>query len=442
MKKTKNFIKKFLKDKTVVLGLSFGPDSMCLLSLLLEENINVVCAYVNHNIRDDAKKEQSLVEKYCTKNNIKLEKTILEKDTKGEDYYRILRQNFFKQTALKYKTDIILTAHHADDLMETILMRITRGSNLAGYAGFKLVNKIEDFYFMKPLIFYTKDEILHFNDINNIPYIIDKTNLTNKYRRNRFRNRVLPVIKSENKYVHEKFLDYSRELYKADEYIQGIINKIKGNMFKNNVLDLKEYNLLDNYIKERLLQSIFNDIYGDDIILINKKHLKKVGYLIENNDTFKYSLPKGFTVLKEYDKLLFDKFYIRPESDYKILLDRDVKLNNGIIKFVTKENSKSNYVIRLNKKDLKLPLYIRTRKVQDKIKVKNSSYFKKIKKIFIDKKVPKRLRDDYPIVVDSDDRIIWIPGIIKSEFDVDKDKKYDIILKYEGKENIHEEEKQ
>lgn len=102
---------------------------------------------------------------------------------------------------------------------------------------------------------------------------------------------------------------------------------------------------------------------------------------------------------------------------------------------VDSTDSNSNYVCRLNSLDIKLPLIVRNRKNGDKIKVKGMNGTKKIKDIFIDRKINKEDRDILPIVTDSDNNILWVPGIIKSVFDKSKNDSYDIILKYMGGEN-------
>jgi len=97
---------------------------------------------------------------------------------------------------------------------------------------------------------------------------------------------------------------------------------------------------------------------------------------------------------------------------------------------LNKTTEKSNYYLKLNSKNISLPLYVRTKQTGDKMILKNMESHKKVKDIFIDEKIPKEERDMYPIVVDSNDEILWIPGIKKSKFDASNDEMYDIILWY------------
>ena len=158
---------------------------------------------------------------------------------------------------------------------------------------------------------------------------------------------------------------------------------------------------------------------NDITLLINdKKPNKSVNF------------PKNIVVSKQYDKLIFSNFNFSEE--YNIKLDKDVTLYSGKkILFLKEEDDDSNYVCRLNSKDVTLPLYVRSKINGDKIEVKNLNGSKKVKDIFIDSKIALNERKTYPIVVDSNNIVVWIPGLKKSKYNKEKNEKYDIILKYD-----------
>ena len=104
-----------------------------------------------------------------------------------------------------------MTAHHGDDLIETVLMKIVRGSNIKGYSGFPIKSVVDDFYLVRPLIFYTKEDIVKYLDNNNIDYCIDQSNFEMDHIRNRIRGNIIPLLKKENSHVHLKFLEYQEE---------------------------------------------------------------------------------------------------------------------------------------------------------------------------------------------------------------------------------------
>ena len=146
---------KIKEDDLVIVACSGGPDSMCLLSLVLTKTKNIVCAHVNHNVRKQSIEEYSYVENFCKEHNIIFEGLNINFNNTAnfENNARKKRYDFFNELKEKYSAKYILTAHHGDDLIETILMRITRGSKLSGYLGIKKENNI----FLRPLLYITKE---------------------------------------------------------------------------------------------------------------------------------------------------------------------------------------------------------------------------------------------------------------------------------------------
>ena len=341
------------------------------------------------------------------------------------------RYDFFDSVIKKYDAKILFTAHHGDDLIETILMRLVRGSTLKGYAGFPAITEKQDYKIVRPLVFYTKSDIDNYNNINNIPYVVDKTNESDLYTRNRYRHNMLPFLKNENKNVHLKFLKFSSELFKYSNYIDDIVNKCVDSVYKDNKLYINEYIKLDDLIREKIMNFIFHDLYGDNLYLIEKKHIDIVNKLIfSNKPNMRVSLPNKLVVIRNYDKVSFCKNK-EITKDYKYEIKDGLIINNGIFHIVDDISDDSNYVCRLNKKNVTLPIYVRNRKNGDKICVKGLNGSKKIKDIFIDSKIKKSDRDRYPIVVDANDIILWIPGVKKSKYNGEKNEKCDIIIKYE-----------
>lgn len=434
MDKSIEFLKTIpIGTKTIIVGCSGGPDSMALLHILYEEGYDIVCAHVDHNIRTESKEERQFVETYCQDHCIKFEALTLEKTSSNEFYYRTKRYTFYKELADKYDTPYIMTAHHGDDLIETVLMRISRGSTLKGYAGFPKIYDEGPYKIIKPLIFYTKSEILTYVEKNDIPYVIDSSNELDEYTRNRYRHIALPFLKNENPHVHERFLKYSERLEEAANFISESVTSAIEENYHNKTLDLIHFKKLNPFIAKAEMEYILRDFYGDDICHINESHLSIVLGLAHKNKNASLDLPKGLHIVKSYEELHFEK-KSEEITSYEMELKEYNELPTGEITIVQSSEDTSNYITRLNSQDLALPLYIRTRRNGDKMEIKNSNGSKKIKSILIDEKIPVDERDTLPLVVDSQNRIVWLPGIRKSKFDINKDKKYDIILKYTQRE--------
>lgn len=430
-----------LEDDFVVLACSYGPDSMCLLDILKKENLNIVVAHVNHKFRKESDKEYLDLKRYCDENNIIFEGIEINEKSQGnmEEFFRSFRYNFFKNIVNKYKAKYLFTAHHGDDLVETILMRLTRGSSFRGYAGFKAITKRDDYVIVRPLIYFTKDDIFEYVNENKIPYAIDQTNLGNDYTRNRYRNEILPILKDINPKVHEKFIKFSYTINEYNDYLDNEVNNLYSNLYINNRLDLNEFEVLPLFLKKNLLRKILFEKYGSNISVISDVHLNLIFNLISSPKVNgSVNLPKSIVVSKYYNILEFRENNLNvKEYDYIFNNYLDIGSGSYIEKINKTDIIKSNYLIRLCSNDITLPLHIRSRKYGDKIFLKNGT--KKVGEILSESKMPKFKRDSYPIVTDDKGNILWIPGVKKSKFDRQVTEEYDIILKYVKKGEDYEE---
>ena len=422
------------ENETVITATSGGPDSMALLSLLIKlsktKKITIICAHVNHNLRKESQEEAIMVEKYANENNLIFEKMeINHYEGNTENYARTQRYNFFEKLIKKYNATYLLTAHHGDDLTETILMRMVRGSSLKGYSGFQEITDKETYKIYRPLITKTKDKLLNYVKTNNIPYAVDKTNFSEEYTRNRYRLNILPILKKENKSVHLKFLKFSETLKLYDDHINKEANEKLNKVYQNNNLNLKLFENEDELIKRKILYQILNNLYYKNISLITDNHVELILNIIESpRPNLKINLPNKVLVIKNYQNLYFTKnTEIKP---YSFTFENKVILPNDKILIKEETDDTSNYTIRLNSKELSMPLIVRTRQNGDKMEIKNLNGHKKIKDIFIDEKISESDRNNWPILTDQNNQIIWLPGLKKSKFDKQKHENYDIIIRY------------
>lgn len=423
--------------ESVVVGVSGGPDSMALLHILLKVrqslDIKIICAHVNHNVRAESSEEKIFVENYCKKNNIEFEFMKIE-DYSDDNFHneaRSKRYTYFGKILAKYKARYLFTAHHGDDLIETILMRIVRGSTLKGYSGFSRIVNMENYVILRPLIDVTKKEIYDYNKKNKISYVTDKSNEKDVYTRNRFRKYIVPEFKKEDPNVHHKFYKFSKTLIEYNDYIDRIVSKKIKQIYPQNVLDIEKFLKEEHVIQKKVIYYILEHMYQDDLMLVTDKHAELLyNLIVSKKSNLKIHLPNNIVASKEYNTCVLIK-EDKKHNDYEIELNEFANMPNGKnIEVVKRSSILNNSVIRLDSNEIKLPLRIRNRKNGDKISVKGMLGRKKVSDIFTDEKIPMSERDTWPVVIDASNAIIWVPGLKKSKFDKSKEEKYDIILKY------------
>jgi len=301
-KKLENRVLKILerqikKNDCVILGLSGGPDSVFLLKMLtkLKEKtkFKIIAAHVNHLLRgrasemdekfarDIAKKsggEFEMIKKNVDKESKKAKKGL-------EETGREIRYDFFKKLAKKHKASLIITAHHADDNLETIVMNFARGAHLKGLYGMEEIEKITNqTKLFRPLLSLTKNDIIEYLKLNKIPYRQDKTNKDTKYTRNFIRHKIIPELKKLNPNLAKsvaKNTDNIREVY---QYISRTAKEwIKKNALNKKFTEFmaKEFKKEKRAIKKQILIEIHRIIIGTTKDL-KKIHIDEVLSIIEN----------------------------------------------------------------------------------------------------------------------------------------------------------------
>ncbi len=430
----------YIFNNYVVIGVSAGPDSMCLLDLLQKKTTKIVVCHINHNVRKESIEEEEYITKYCQDKNIILEKTTINnyQENNFENEARKKRYMFYEEILKKYNSKTLLLAHHGDDLIETILMKISRGSNLEGYAGIKEISNVKNYQIIRPLLKYTKEDIINYNKSNNIKYYNDSSNQSTNYTRNRYRLNILPLLKKEDKNIHKKYLKYSKTLIEYDDYIKREVKRNINNVYKDNIINIDNLNKLDTFLIKNILYNIMNNIYQNKNNIITDRHIQNIISLLNNTKpNIKIDLPNNKEIVKEYNKLII-KDKTSDIKNYKIEFNDKIEIENLIIEKIESEDDDSNSVCRLNSKDITLPLYIRNREDGDYIILKGSNNRKKIKEIFIEKKLSLNKRNNYPLLVDSNNNIIWIPNIKKSKFCNKKSENYDIIIRCNERKEDYE----
>lgn len=380
MEEAYNFLFNDLKIKygdSLVVAVSGGPDSMALLSLLLKLklalDIELICAHVNHNTgRVGQTEEQKFVEKYCRNNGVVFETMVI--NDYGDDNFHseahTKRYNYFSDIVKKYNAKYLFTAHHGDDLIETILMRIVRGSTLKGYGGFSKIVDMNNYKIVRPLINTTKKEIVDYCKENNIPYKIDSSNKKDVYTRNRFRKYIIPPLKKEDNKVHQKFYKFSKVLLEYSDYMDKLVLEKVKEIYPDNILNIEKLKKEDHIIQMKIIFYILEHMYQDDLLLITDRHASLIYELIHSRKANAIiHLPNNIQAKKTYNNLVLVE-NLESNYEYEIELIKYANLPNGKnIEVIEKSQETNNFVCYLNSKEVKLPLHIRTRKDGDKMNV-------------------------------------------------------------------------
>ena len=310
------------KGDKIVIGVSGGPDSMCLLDSLycLKEKlgIEIFVAHINHMIREEADEETEYVKEYCKNKNIKcyvkkadVEKLAKEQKLGTEEMGRKIRYEFFKEIAKKENANKIATAHNLNDNVETVLLNLLRGTGVSGLKGIEIKRIENDIEYIRPIRECERKEIEEYCEKQKLNPKVDKTNLESIYNRNKVRNDLIPYLKREfNPNILEginRLSDIARE---EEEYFDEIIAKqyeeLKiGENLNEVILDLNKFNNLNKVIKSRLIIYTINKVNGN-VQGIGKIHIEDIIKLCDNNIGNKYLTPnKNVKVFIKKGKIFF-----------------------------------------------------------------------------------------------------------------------------------------
>lgn len=249
-----------LKNKKVLIATSTGVDSMVMLASFLrlrkEYKLDLYVAFVNHLKRKEADLEEEFIKAFCNDNKLKLAVERLDYLDEAENFQneaRKLRYQFFEKIIKKEKIDYLVLAHHANDNLETILMRILRGSNLVGYAGIESVVRYPSYTLVRPFINLEKEDIYSYALKEKIKYFEDKSNLDTAYTRNKIRSLVDPKILKVNEQGVYKLEEYGETLKAAWRIVSKEVNDFIENKISNLSFEREDFLALDPYIQEEVI---------------------------------------------------------------------------------------------------------------------------------------------------------------------------------------------
>lgn len=392
-------------DHSWVVSVSTGVDSMVLLDLVRKLDHPIIVAHFNHQKREASIEEAQYLKSYCESNGLIFEYVILTiEDGNFQDQAHQLRKHHLERIAKHHQTPYILTAHHLNDLAETVLMKISRGSNLLGYSGLQTVSRQDNFVYIKPLLSFSKAQLYDYAKKANIQFFEDASNQDSLYTRNRYRKTIVPNLVEENPQFLDKVYQYSNHLYEAFSYIRKASKKYLND--HQNRIQLQTFFLEDIVIQKDIIAALlesyeieFNQLKIDSIL----------SFLKTSGPNQSFTLNDTFILKRTYQKVMVTT--VKESKPFNQVLDItafNVLETMGFVTFLDVPSNSSFYEIKLCYNKLALPLVARSRLPGDVLEYSFGK--KKLKDYYIDHKIPLDIRDRDIIIADQTGRILSVLG--------------------------------
>jgi len=420
-------------DKVLV-AVSGGPDSICLLHILdrlaRKMNLSLHIAHINHGIRKrESKREARFVSDLADRMGIPINVKSLDvpsyarrKKLTVEEAARDLRYKVFESLAKKLGAKRIALGHTASDQVETVLMHLLRGSGPQGLSGISPVRKSGTTSIIRPLIEISREEILDYLKKNNLAFCLDSSNRRIEYFRNKIRLKLLPFLRENyNENIDDALLRLSEILKEENAYwdrvVERVFHKIVSLESGKILVDFRKFLRYNVAVQRRVLYRLFGGI-------VSLRQIEAIRSLAHKRTQGETSyLGKRFSVRKEGNFLRFSTF---PERRFKKLNfpirvpgkneieGLNLTVNTRIVDFHPISDGETNTayfdVDKINLKELML----RNRREGDRFRPFGLRGTKKLSDFFIDTKIARHLRDQVPLLVEGDD-ILWVVGFRRAD---------------------------
>ena len=462
LSKVKKYIDKYnlIEDKeSVVIGISGGADSVCLFLVLCElfGSDRLVAVHINHMIRDKAADEdEKYVVDLCNEQRVKvvtfkkdIQKMAIEEGLSTEEAGRKYRYECFESVANEYGATKIAVAHHKNDVAETVLFNMIRGSELLGIAGIARVRE----KIIRPLLDVSRMEIESYLKDKKIKYQIDESNNTDEYSRNKIRHHILPEMIKINSNAIEHIDHVANAAREYVDYVEEIAERKYRSMAKWIDKDLYlSLNVLmeEPYLIKKILVYKAITRFCESAKDIKGIHVSDTISLIEKNVGKMVDLPEDTLVYRDYQYLIFKKSTVdkRDKIELDIVLDfegdRELPYGLGnlkISKFSKPENyefPKKLYTKAFDYDKIKNILHLRFVRDMDYIVINQEGNTKHMNRYFIDNKVPQLERRTKMVVAD-ENQIVWVLGMRTGDnYKIDKNTCRIIELEYRNIKEIED----
>jgi tRNA(Ile)-lysidine synthase len=433
-----NKVLQFIREKNmlfpndrVIVGVSGGADSVCLLNVLLEVKevipISIYIVHIEHGIRgNESLEDANFVENLAKKNNLEFRKfsyDVLAEATKSclgtEEMGRILRYQSFQTALLEFNCNKIAVAHNKNDNAETCLLNLFRGSGLKGLSG---IPPVRD-NIIRPLMCVERKEIEKWLAKKQIDYRTDRTNLEDDYTRNKIRLNILPYAQENiNRQAVAHIDNASKIIYEAWEYLTEQTEKVYSNCVNNKeskiIINIPEFEIESDIIKKNIIRKCIAN-YGNGLKDITNTHVESILGLLKNHVGKTICLPNNLQVRRNYNEIIFEKCNenetILVKESINIKIPGMYMFEGNLFEFSLEEHKKNQiipekmYTKWLDYDKIGNDLQLRTRETGDYLEVNSFGGRKKLKSYFIDEKIDKEKRDSIPLLSD-DNHVIWVIG--------------------------------
>lgn len=431
------------KEDKIAIALSGGVDSIVLFHLLVTEYKDsykqLVVFHINHGLREESYEEAEFVERFVKDFDVKFYKeelnmSDLERDshTSEEMLARELRYQAFNKMAKLEGVTKLLTAHHKNDQVENILMRLLTGRSIDHSLAICEEIEMAGLTIYRPLLNSLKAELEEYAKEKNLHYYVDATNFDTDYTRNNIRHNIVPLLNDINSGSFDNLINFAN-------YYQNINNNLKKAILSNkdNYIFSRDEDKI-SLVKDKFLELneeemyfLLKDLITDELGVFDIKQkaiFDVVSSLKKNSGNKSYDLKNNLKIISQYETLYIHKIEKKCYND-KIEIIIDKICENSVYefyqnKFIISTDAKDSE-IGFNKSEL--PLLITTKKEGDR--VRRGKINKKLSRIFIDEKVPKELRDTLPVIRNNKGEVLGVLGIGTK---VNKNKIYDYYIKMKG----------
>ena len=431
------------KEDKIAIALSGGVDSIVLFHLLVTEYKDsykeLVVFHINHGLREESYEEAEFVEKFVKDFDVKFYKeelnmSDLERDshTSEEMLARELRYQAFNKMAKLEGVTKLLTAHHKNDQVENILMRLLTGRSIDHSLAICEEIEMVGLTIYRPLLNSLKAELEEYAKEKNLHYYVDATNFDTDYTRNNIRHNIVPLLNDINSGSFDNLINFAN-------YYQNINNNLKKAILSNkdNYIFSRDKDKI-SLVKDKFLELneeemyfLLKDLITDELGVFDIKQkaiFDVVSSLKKNSGNKSYDLKNNLKIISQYETLYIHKIEKKCYND-KIEIIIDKICGNSVYefyqnKFIISTDAKDSE-IGFNKSEL--PLLVTIKKEGDR--VRRGEINKKLSRIFIDEKVPKELRDTLPVIRNNKGEVLGVLGIGTK---VNKNKIYDYYIKMKG----------